>query len=759
MTSGQRKALSQLHRIESASSGEFQILAELEAKTGNVNVAFSIRIGAIEQKPGGLRLREREEFVVIIRPDFPFSIPGLVVLHDRFGSFSHVVWTTTICLYQSEVEWNPADGLFGFLDRLKSWLGKAALNDMDPVEGPLEPPHHLMSSSETPFVIRADSPVAAGESWFGLAELRVYPQRIEVIAWHSDPTRISADSKLALAVILPKRLPMEFPQKGAQFFAELFKQGFDKLRVVRNLALAALLTPKGEPIHLIMGLPMRRSAEGFDKMHFAVWTAAAELAEQLKHVLPESSDTATVLSLREDISEILYNVLAKGTVAWSRVLEDRNEIVVRRDSATPAAWLRNKKILILGCGALGSWTAEFVARAGPTAVCLVDHAIVQPGLLARQNYAAENIGSSKVSALAQRLVAIDDRITVVPRQEDAFGFIGNHQLNEFDLVIDCTASRSFQMKLERHWRSLARRTAMMLSLITDATAQHCLTVAVPRNSAVGPWGAYVQLKRQLCLTSRYGDVIEAFYDERAGTRGLFQPEPGCSDPTFSGSALDVASLSSSSLNIALKQFPNNRSPFGVVFSSGARETSASKAEVVSLSQLRDVKVGNYRVRIAPSIFREARAWVEQNNRIRSPEHETGGLLWGLWDDALDIVWIFALSGPPEDSIHEPSRFVCGVAGTAEEHSRRMQLSRGSCGFVGFWHTHPDMAADQSIVDLCGMSDLVARQNQRRALMLIFGRAGRRSAAGIYIYESEDKRHQTEIISFKPKHLILPMAVV
>jgi len=240
---------------------------------------------------------------------------------------------------------------------------------------------------------------------------------------------------------------------------------------------------------------------------------------------------------------------------------------------------------------------------------------------------------------------------------------------------------------------------------------------------------------------------------------LFQPEPGCSDPTFSGSALDVTSLSSLSFNIALNQLQKSKSPFGVLFSSGAREPATAKAEIVQLSSLRDVKVGNYRVRIAPSIFPEARAWVQQNNRIRSPEHETGGLLWGLWDDALDIIWIFALSGPPKDSIHDPSQFVCGIEGTAQEHSRRMELSGGTCGFVGFWHTHPNMLAHQSIIDICGMSELVTRENQRRVLMLIFGRAGGRSAAGIYIYESEGKTKEAEFVSFKPKHLILPMAVV
>ena len=261
MTPGQQKALAQLRRIESSSDGAVDVICPVETKKGNLNILFSIRVGIMDRRPGGLRPREREEFVLIVRPEFPFQIPALVVDHDRFANFPHVVWATTICLYQSDVEWNPADGLFGFFDRLKDWLGRAALNDMDPIEGPLEPPHHIMSSSKTPFVIRANSPVAAGESWFGLAEVTRYGNRIEVVGWHSGAAPLPANAKFALTVVLAKRLPMEFPEKGAQFFAELLKQGFDKKRIVTNLALAAVFTDKGDPIHLILGTPMRRGGE------------------------------------------------------------------------------------------------------------------------------------------------------------------------------------------------------------------------------------------------------------------------------------------------------------------------------------------------------------------------------------------------------------------------------------------------------------------------------------------------------------------
>src|SRR5260370_16886328 len=112
----------------------------------------------MEAKEGGINLREREDFVLIVPPEFPFDYPALRVLHERFGGFPHVVWSNTICLYQSKAEWNPADGLYGFFERLRVWLGKAAIKEMGPVEGPLEPPHHITDFSHVPFPLPTHSP-------------------------------------------------------------------------------------------------------------------------------------------------------------------------------------------------------------------------------------------------------------------------------------------------------------------------------------------------------------------------------------------------------------------------------------------------------------------------------------------------------------------------------------------------------------------------------------------------------------------------
>jgi hypothetical protein len=762
MTSGQQRAIRELRRLQTVAGSTFELVQEPAINEGRLVTTVSIKIGVIENKPGGLDLREREEFVLYVPPGFPFERPWVRVEHTRFASFPHVIWSHGICLYQSSMEWNPSDGLFGFFDRLNMWLGRAAMDDMDPVDGPLEPPHHDTDFSQIPFVVRADAPCAAGESWVGLALMEKRPNCIDLVGWDDLSGEWPKQGHLAFAVILPKPLPMEFPSNGAQLFQEIEKAGMQRERILKNLALAALLAPEGQPLHFVLGLPMRRAKDGSKRIHVAVWTADAKIAGYLRSVFPANTDTDHIRELRAELSDDLMKVFEVSEIKWCQVFEDRAEIVVRRDNGTPIAWFAGKKILILGCGALGSWAAEIVARAMPREIHLVDNGLVKPGVLARQNFEQIDIGANKSNALASRLTAITHGCGIVPNAREAHSFIfeDKNRFCEFDLILDCTASSIFQQKLERDWASLSRHTPPFVSLVIDAQAKHCLCVVTPKDSNGGIWNAYLSFKKLLCMEGNRQELAKAFYSEK-GFERLFQPEPGCSDPTFVGSTADVMDLTSSALNIAIKNQPVGAAGLGMALSTSLAGKSAQVVDVLELPQFCEIIAGNYRVRIATSIFPQAKGWVNQNNRRNGSDHETGGLLWGFWDDAIQVIWIFDLSGPPPDSQHNPALFVCGVKGTAEEHKRRKERTYGASSFVGHWHTHPDFPSRQSPIDISTMANLVssAGHNQKRSVMLIFGRTRSVPTAGIYVYESDSVTEKAEHVLVGTSQITLERAVV
>lgn len=69
--------------------------------------------------------------------------------------------------------------------------------------------------------------------------------------------------------------------------------------------------------------------------------------------------------------------------------------------------LKGKRCHIIGCGALGSCTAELLARAGITNITLWDDDIVESHNLANQMFRDEHIGRFKTAALAEMLKAIN----------------------------------------------------------------------------------------------------------------------------------------------------------------------------------------------------------------------------------------------------------------------------------------------------------------------------------------------------------------
>ncbi len=224
---------------------------------------------------------------------------------------------------------------------------------------------------------------------------------------------------------------------------------------------------------------------------------------------------------------------------------------------------------------------------------------------------------------------------------------------------------------------------------------------------------------------------------------------------------DVSCLAATALSALVGTYTDDRVARGIAFALPGAEGEAGHLDIYSLPPVTVASTEHYRILISVKVLNQARAAVRQNQRLRTARHETGGLLWGYWDNAARIILVVDASGPPPDSRHEPAHFLCGIAGTDEEHQYRTKSSFGACGFIGMWHTHPDVPPVQSGEDMLGMTTLVARagQNRRRALMLIFGRTAGMGTAGVFIYEGLSTTGAAETIVVGVTQLTLAEPVV
>lgn len=232
-------------------------------------------------------------------------------------------------------------------------------------------------------------------------------------------------------------------------------------------------------------------------------------------------------------------------------------------------------------------------------------------------------------------------------------------------------------------------------------------------------------------TAEWIDIGDDLFPTTPRTK-LFFPEPGCSSPTFVGSAAQSAALAGMMLHEALMVLHAADRGHGeaaggdqVSFASAVRMGTAATMGASRVSWSADVvqsdRSGEFEVRVSGTALAEARAEVQRGARVRAPEIETGGMLLGAFDDATGIVYVDKVTGPPPDSYLSATYFHHGVEGTQERVSAEVRRTASTCGFVGFWHSHPFGRAHPSQTDEQGMASIVAPDGStRRALMMILG---------------------------------------
>jgi len=110
--------------------------------------------------------------------------------------------------------------------------------------------------------------------------------------------------------------------------------------------------------------------------------------------------------------------------------------------------LRDRRVLVLGVGALGSMAADLLARAGVGHLRLVDRDVVELTNLQRQTlYAEADVETPKAEAAARRLAAVNHEIRVEAFATDFNARTLGDLLVGVDLVIDGTDNMETRLRL------------------------------------------------------------------------------------------------------------------------------------------------------------------------------------------------------------------------------------------------------------------------------------------------------------------------
>jgi integrative and conjugative element protein (TIGR02256 family) len=755
MTKGQQFALSQLEEIAASGNQSLEIESRRDPTDDKpwLVVWISIRVGPIPTSHGGLDLREREAFIIHIPPTFPFKKPEVDVPHDRFTGFPHVQWKYRLCLYRSSAEWNPSDGMFGYLDRLDYWIKQGALNQLEPDLQPLHPPVVYTDRKNGKLVVpRKDTPPFEGPYWIGVASIQNLERRIEIIDWH-DIDQIPSDGTLAMALLFGTPMPWEYPSKGKELFAQCDDRGIPKEQLYGILKASALLTPPGESLYFILGSPMRGFTET-RKQHLSIWAIGGEAADHIRLTVSEHTDTTDIEKIRTRLAEIMVQELETTDISWCPVMEARPEVTIRRDRDASISHFHGKSVSVWGCGALGGHIAVHLCRAGVTKLVLRDKGRVTPGILVRQPYTPDDIDDHKVNALKKHLLQIRPDLQIETHDSDIETELSRPDFDwraGTDVVIDATASHVVRRRLEMKSTMSGEQRAPVACLMIDRDAQRMVSVIVDKEYMGGTWDVLRKAKLETLRDPFLKQFSDAFFP-KDNTSMTFQPEPGCSEPTFIGSSADCNGMASVGLNMTAKALSQitPRSATALFWGQPNENKSAGAPSLVKFSFPADfcLTAGSQEIRVTPGALKELKGWIAQNKRLRRGNVETGGLAWGEWDDATSIIWVSGFSGPPPDSTHSEESFVRGVAGTKKEHESRIQITRGSVGYIGEWHTHPVSKPFPSVTDLEGIQQTltVGGLPPRKIVLMIIGKQFGVDTIGAYVFRRSQRGEVFHVIT-------------
>jgi molybdopterin/thiamine biosynthesis adenylyltransferase/proteasome lid subunit RPN8/RPN11 len=746
ITQGHALAIEELQKIASDKSGALEIIAIAEKPTliGWLEIEISVSCKGMEVVDGGMPLRQREEMVIGIPSDFPFSAPEARFSHYDYGFYPHVQWGCHLCLYLSSQDWTPNEGMFGFIERLNEWLKRAGIDELDETGQALHPPS-IFVGVPSKFSISCDVslPELPVPHWLGTATLEhLNNQCFAVREWQNGtPARNGAYCAI---LCINEHMPYEYPHHVGQLFNILEKRGVKFIDIVKHLMRIVSKKISKDPLLLVICAPMMGIKGRMKKeYHIACWeidnTAEAQLRAINNYVNGLSTKAKTKF---EKAKTKFLDWINTSPTHWCTVYDERPEIYTRRDNVSPLAIFQGKSIGILGCGAIGSNIALMLARAGIKRIALFDNKQVSPGVLVRQPYKKNQCHQDKVFALKELIGEISQDIEITTHTENLKTILlENPEVipEDVDFLFDCTASNIVQLLIENACRKKKFPCCTTISMAFDGNCQNSIALLLPRTWCGSIYSAFRKSLSAYFENEKTSKIADRFL--KGSEENLFQPIPGCSEPTFTGSIADTQSLASQMLNLVSKQLhEGSDDATAFIASSCGNGLKGSRITLPSDMSLVDA-MNKYDVRISQQAFNEIKKIIWSNP---NKKNETGGILFGYVNDAIKTVWIDHVTPPPPDSKATPTKFVCGIKKVKEISDDFKNKYRGQILCIGTWHTHPKSSPLPSETDLLAVASIFLQDdvNREQTVMLIVQPTGNDEfTLGAYLF----KKKQMKII--------------
>jgi integrative and conjugative element protein (TIGR02256 family) len=660
-----------------------------DAASGVETVVFDVVVELSQTRVNQILERERLATSFLPADDV---FPEVVALRDDFPWVPHlnqreVEFPRSLCLYELpytsvRLRWTPTL----FVERIRQWLSLTSEGKLHQDDQPLE---NVFLGQFPPLILPSDFIKSALESGnggqgairFGVHAVGDDPQRITGFVvtnpkMHSVPVR---PDHVVTAVIAPARkhgLIRQTPQNLRQVIDVMNEVDVDLLSILRQRLRQWKdndATIVGARVLLLLIFPKYREEASpqetweWDTSGFLLIDPVQELGVHLGlwQVMPGGT-LATLIGAEEDHS----------TEALVQIVNPVTQLTKARAAVFNGTNCDDRKLVMVGVGALGSMTLQNLVRKGFGIWSIVDDDLMMPHNGARHALPALAAGAPKVTGMKQMMETIYEEMAVTTAGRINILRPGTEEatlstiLGEADVILDCSADVPAARQLALDSPGPARR----LSLFLSPDGEQMVMLLEDKNREIKLDSLEMQFY-QLLLAS---PSLQGHY---ASLGPKIRYGRSCRDLSAILSADSIAAfagIGSKAAELLLRDDAAAIAVWKLEADISIRATWARPRREFRL------RLPSFTVVWDEGVLNKMR-WLRGERLPR----ETGGALLGCWDLSRSILYIVDVTGAPEDSLERATAFIRGSKSLSGWIAAISRISGGAIEYVGEWHSHPN----------------------------------------------------------------------
>ena len=623
-------------------------------------------------------------FVYVLRSDFPDTPhqylpvednPPVICIDDRPWTEARLTWTT-----------------IEFFNRILIWFERAARGELDDARQPLDP---VMNLNRDSFIISHDD-LAQADNIDLVCVMYASSKSIMLRVKHRDAVQKSEKGRLfplspficrieSESMKRLRRTPANLGSlhdmlsaRGVDLFKDMRKQFSDWLEQTPQPQ-SRIRTPLVIIVEMPIIAPDEEIKNGTDLRAFITTCLVGDIAVALGIADKAESGIENAASgyLKRIPSIEPNRDVVKGIEVLSAEVHyayDRKLAAQLSGQAMPD----ERKVVIVGAGAIGSHIADCLSREGRFEWTIIDDDQLLPHNLARHIGRSGDVTASKAVLVTYAVLSkFESAESVAKKPIIANVMTDNEEINnaliEADLIIDATASVATGRYLS-DYPSKARR----VSAFFNPTGTVGVLLAEPKNRHLTLRDLEAQL---FALTGREDKLAKLFAPPKdvvaytGGCRAITNRMPESNVMALSGLIAHGIGMAVNQPKAVMKTWALN--------SSGAVNFTEQICE-----KLQCVQAGKWHICVDCGFIRRVLAM-----RDAKLPNETGGVITGVIDNFAKRIYLAdAAPASIDNSKESPGGFTRGRDGVREYLDEVSENTSGQVGYVGEWHSHPPHAS-------------------------------------------------------------------